>query len=108
MTFSQKTWTAMAMIAAGLIPWVAQQNAQLQLRGEIQSLQSQVGRIPQLQAEHESLSNLVTRAKNSQERPRDRFQELLKLRGEVGSLRQRTNQLEQLATENLRASQELI
>ena len=84
-----KTGIIGAVVLAAAIPFVMQHRAKTELQKERDALREQVGRIEQLTAENERLSNML--ARSAEVRTPDtngQFRELLKLRGEVGRLRQ--------------------
>jgi type II secretory pathway pseudopilin PulG len=84
-----KTGIIGAVVLAAAIPFAMQHRAKTELQKERDALRVQVGRIEQLTAENERLSNMLVRS--AEVRPPDtngQFRELLKLRGEVGRLRQ--------------------
>jgi len=93
------------VLVAGLATLlVVQQQTQVKLREENESLRQQAGQWAQSSAENERLSNLVAQASSSV--ANDQLHELLRLRGQVGMLRDQTNELRKLREENrrLRAS----
>jgi len=85
-------------VAGAATIWTIQHQAELRLRVENESLQRQLERMAQLEADNERLSNRVAQANNAL--PNAQFTELLKLRGEVGLLRQQTNGLQKLREQN--------
>ena len=84
---------------------VFRDHLQARMRESDEALSRQAGRIAQLEAENERLSNLVVHAANTAALPSDPSRELLRLRGEVGALRQQTNELGGLRKEKIRLSQ---
>jgi RNA polymerase sigma factor (sigma-70 family) len=91
-----------AIIVAGTVTaFVVQQQNQVKLRGENESLQKQIA---QLQADNASLSNRIARIGEASQLPAEQFNELLKLRGEVGVLRRQLDE----ATEKNRAWQDAV
>src|SRR5438067_6647077 len=91
-----------AIAVAGLAtPLVMQHQAQVKLREETQTWRQQVGRLTQVKAENERLSNLLAQA-NSAQLSKDQLSELMKLRGEVGLLRRQTNDLAKFREESRR------
>ncbi len=75
------------------------------MREKDEALVEQTGRIAQLEAQNERLSNLILNAKSSAPQRSEPSRELLRLRGEVGVLRQQTNELGGLRRENIKLSQ---
>ncbi|PYJ95918.1 MAG: hypothetical protein DME23_22290 [Verrucomicrobia bacterium] len=85
-----------AVVVAGVAtPLVMQQQAQVKLSMENQSLRQQAGQLAKLQAENGHLSNLLAQAKSSL-LSKEQLSELMRLRGEVGMLRRKTNALGKL------------
>ena len=58
------------------------------MRDENQALRQRVGRLVQLEAENQQVSNLVAKANATQSLSAAEVSELLRLRNEVGQLRQ--------------------
>jgi RNA polymerase sigma factor (sigma-70 family) len=84
------------VVASAVTAFVVQQQNQIKLRGENESLQQQIA---QLQADNAGLSNRITAIGEASQLPAEQFDELLKLRGEVGVLRRQLDE----ATEKNRA-----
>ncbi len=79
-----------AIVVAGAVAtFVVQQQNQVKLRGENESLQQQ---ITQLQADNASLSNRIATIGEASQLPAEQYTELLKLRGEVGVLRRQLDE----------------
>lgn len=93
-----KLITGLVVVAGAATIWTVQHLAELKLREENESLQQQLERMAQLEADNERLSKLVAQANIAL--PNAQFTELLKLRGEVGLLRQQTNGLQALREQN--------
>jgi RNA polymerase sigma factor (sigma-70 family) len=82
------------VVASAVTAFVFQQQNQIRLRGENESLQQQLA---QLQAENSILSNRIAEIGEAKKLPESQFTELLKLRGEIGVLRR---QLDESTQEN--------
>jgi hypothetical protein len=93
-----KLAVVVALLAGAALLWTIQHQEEARLRGERDSLQSQLGSMAGLQADNERLSNLVTQAKASLSS--EELSELLRLRDEAGMLRRETNQLPRLKEQN--------
>jgi RNA polymerase sigma factor (sigma-70 family) len=94
MTLTKLKLAILAAVAAGMAAWLAIELRSVSgLREENQSLQQQLGRIAQLAAENQRLSNMVVQAESAQSHSQDQLRELLRLRGEVGLLRQQSKEM---------------
>jgi hypothetical protein len=82
------------VVAAAVTAFFVQQQNQVKLRSENESLRQQIA---QLQAGNASLSNRIASIGEASQLPAEQFNELLKLRGEVGVIRR---QLGELAEKN--------
>jgi RNA polymerase sigma factor (sigma-70 family) len=79
-----------AIVVAGAVTaFIVQQQNQIKLRGDNESLQQQIA---QLQADNASLSNPIATIGEASQLPAEQFNELLKLRGEVGVLRRQLDE----------------
>ena len=88
-----KLGLAVLVLAGATTAWVGQNQTEINLRGENQSLRQQ---IVQLQAVREAPSKLAAPAREPAALSNALFNELVRLRGEVGGLRAQTNELARL------------
>jgi len=86
-----------ALLIAAATALVIQQQAQVKLRQENESLRLQLDQLARLQSDNEHLSKLLTEANASAD---GQTQELLKLRSEVGTLHQQTGEIADLQKKN--------
>jgi RNA polymerase sigma factor (sigma-70 family) len=68
-------------------PLIVQQQSLLRVRSENDALRQQNGRLANLEAENDRLSNLVAQARTTEAASKNELRELVRLRGEVGTLR---------------------
>ncbi len=92
---------ASAIAVTGLaVSLVIQQSGQAKFSRMAEASRQQAEQIAQLSAENGRLSNLVTRAGNSQALAPEQLRELLRLRGQMGRLRQTAKEQAQLEAAN--------
>jgi len=90
-----------ALLVAAAAVLVMQQQAQVKLRQENESLRQQLDQLARLQADNEHLSNSLARANAAADA---QTTELLKLRNEVGMLRKQTGEIAELKKKNQQLS----
>lgn len=86
-----------ALLAAVAVALVMQQQAQVRLRQENESLRQQLDQLARLQADNEQLSNRLARATAVAEA---QTTELMKLRNDAGMLRKQSAQIADLQAKN--------
>ncbi len=86
-----------ALLAAAVVGLVMQQQVQVKLRQENESLRQQLDQMARLQADNEQLSNHLARVTAAADAPTT---ELLKLRNEVGMSRKQTSEIADLQKKN--------
>jgi len=89
------------LLVAAAASLVIQQQAQVKLRQENESLRQQLDQLVRLQADNEHLSNGLVQANAAAE---GQTTELLKLRGEVGMLHKQTGEIADLQKKNQQLS----
>jgi type II secretory pathway pseudopilin PulG len=85
------------LLAAVAIALVIQNQSQVKLRAENESLRQQLDQLARLQADNEHLSNNLVQATAA---AAAQTTELMKLRGEVGMLRKQTGEITELQKKN--------
>ena len=89
-----------AVVAASVAsPWVLQYSQRAKARDRDEILRRQAGRVTQLSAENQDLSNRLAQARSSA-LAHDQLRELLRLRGEIGPLRDAASEAARLRVEN--------
>jgi hypothetical protein len=89
------------LLAVAAVALVIQNQAQVKLRAENESLRQQLDQLARLQADNEQLSNRLARATAVADA---QTTELMKLRGEVGMLRKQTGEIAELQKKNQQLS----
>src|SRR5579859_1714508 len=100
MTMLKLSLVSAIIVASIATPWLIQYRAEGSLQQKDESIRAQSGRLTQLTADNESLSNRLAQAKAPPGLTREEFSELLRLRGEVGQLRQKVAEIEKLRAAN--------
>jgi len=90
-----------ALLIAAITVLIIQQQSQVKLRQENESLRQQLDQLTRLQADNEQLSNRLAQASATAD---GQTQELLKLRSEVGTLHQHNDKIADLQKKNQQLS----